>query len=84
MNQYQKQKMFQKKNDLELKDNEIENIDDFLSIHMKKINEIVISKKDGLPIYLKEYIYKTHFSFNKNEYNFPEKIIDYDTWSQKS
>ena len=50
-----------KKNDIELKENEFNNIDDYLSVHMKKINGIVISKKDGQPIYLKEYIYKTHF-----------------------
>ena len=54
-----------------------------MSIHIKKINGIVILKEDGIPIYLKDYICNNRFSFNKNEYNFPEKYIDYDTWSQK-
>ena len=71
------------KNDIELKENEFDNIDDYLSVHMKKINGIVISKQDGIPIYLKEYIWKQNFSFKINEYKFPETFIDYDTWSQK-
>ena len=61
----------------------MKNIDDYLSTYMKKINGLVISKEDGTPIYLKKYVYKTIFSFNKNQYNLPENFIDYDTWSQK-
>ena len=74
MIQQKQQKNFQKKKDLEKKENQMKKIDDYLSTYMKNINGIVISKENGTPIYLKKYKYNTNFFLIKINTIF-QKII---------